>query len=70
MKTVSAILTALAVVATAFAQNQDIEKKQLYTCAMHPEVVRAETRTMPEMRDDACPVKGRGGSPNRPRAIE
>jgi Heavy metal binding domain len=60
MKTVRAILTAFAVATIAVGQNQQIENKQLYTCVMHPEVVRAEPGQCPKCGMTLVPLKESG----------
>src|SRR5437667_8670827 len=56
MKTLVIIFAAF--VATAvYAQHQHGETKQLYTCPMHPEIVRAEPGKCPKCGMTLVPVK-------------
>src|SRR5438067_1732135 len=48
---------ALAVTSIAFAQHEHDSAKQLYTCPMHPEIVRAEPGQCPKCGMTLVPVK-------------
>src|SRR5205085_10490695 len=48
---------ALAVTSIAFAQHEHDSAKQLYTCPMHPEVVRTEPGQCPKCGMTLVPIK-------------
>lgn len=58
MKIIVTILVAAFVAATAaFAQHQHGDNKQLYTCVMHPEIVRTEPGQCPKCGMTLVPLK-------------
>src|SRR5215831_106823 len=57
MKKLFVILIIAVVTSAAYAQHQHAETKQLYTCKMHPEIVRAEPGQCPKCGMTLVPVK-------------
>src|SRR5438270_12254297 len=57
---------ALAVTSIAFAQHEHDSAKQLYTCPMHPEIVRAEPGQCPKCGMTLVPIKEK--KPSAPKA--
>jgi hypothetical protein len=64
MKTLTIIFTALVATAT-FAQHQHSDTKQLYTCPMHPEIVRAEPDQCPKCGMTLVPIKEKNPSTSK-----
>jgi Heavy metal binding domain len=63
MKTIVVIFIASVAMTAAFAQREEHNAKQLYTCLMHPEVVRAAPGKCPKCGMTLVPLKDNGKHP-------
>ena len=63
MKTIVVIFIASVAMTAAFAQHEEHNAKQLYTCLMHPEIVRAAPGRCPKCGMTLVPLKDNGKHP-------